>query len=121
VAAHCRLEKIAATAVKDLSVFHGARFLVVNPHDEIETHCDEAGGRAEISVHNEGSPIAFIDLASIFKPYRRTGSAEAAGQKGWGIGLALVKGITEAHGGKVKVQSDQGGTTFRESLPLEKT
>jgi signal transduction histidine kinase len=149
--AHCRLDKIVAAAVKDLSVLHGARFHVANTLGEIEIYCDEDGiqriienlcsnaakygaaetpititlekaaGRAEISVHNEGNPIEVSELASIFKPYRRTGAAEAAGQKGWGIGLALVKGITEAHGGTVTVLSESGGTTFRVSLPLKKT
>jgi signal transduction histidine kinase len=122
----------------------------VNSLGEIEIHCDDDGvqriienlgsnaakygadetpititlsktsDRAEIAVHNEGNPIEPNDLPSIFKPYRRTGAAEAAGQKGWGIGLALVKGITEAHGGTVTVESNSMGTTFLVSLPLEK-
>lgn len=76
---------------------------------------------AEISVHNEGDPIPSEDQEHLlFKSYRRSESAINSGQKGWGIGLTLVKGIAEAHHGSVRVESKSGlGTTFFVRVPLD--
>jgi nitrogen-specific signal transduction histidine kinase len=42
----------------------------------------------------------------------------ARGQMGWGIWLTLVKGLADAHGGMVKVESDpKRGTTFTVDIP----
>lgn len=69
--------------------------------------------RVSISVHNFGNPIAEKDQGSLFDQFRRTHSAEVSGKKGWGVGLALVRGIANAHGGDVTVSSDsETGTTF---------
>lgn len=71
-----------------------------------------------IQVHNEGNPIPLKDQASLFDPYYRTETARKGKQQGWGIGLTLVKGIAEAHEGKVKVSSSKdAGTTFSIILP----
>jgi len=69
-------------------------------------------------VHNEGNPIPLKDQASLFDYYQRA-NAQEGNQQGWGIGLTLVKGIAEAHGGKVEVRSsEEEGTTFSIILPL---
>ncbi len=58
------------------------------------------------------------DLETIFEPYKRTVSAETGTERGWGIGLSLVKGLAEAHGGSIKADSSKEGTTFTVSIPL---
>jgi signal transduction histidine kinase len=73
----------------------------------------ESHDRVMISVHNCGNPIPRDDLHTLFIPYRRTSDAERSGKSGWGLGLALVQLIAEAHGGSVGVQSSsEAGTTF---------
>jgi PAS domain S-box-containing protein len=73
----------------------------------------------EIEVHNEGDPISLEDQKTLFKQYKRTNSANSGIQKGWGIGLSLVKGVAEAHGGSVRVSSsDSAGTSFFVKVPL---
>jgi signal transduction histidine kinase len=50
----------------------------------------------------------------LFKPFSTTKSG------GFGIGLYQVKGIVEAHGGKIEVESGVGkGSSFRVLLPKE--
>ena len=71
-----------------------------------------------LSVHNIGNPIDEINVKDIFNQFHRSDLAQ--GTKGWGLGLSVVKGITEAHNGKVNVQSSPNeGTTFQITLPLE--
>jgi signal transduction histidine kinase len=72
--------------------------------------------RVIISVHNEGPAISKEDQTILFKEFRRAKSAE--GQKGWGLGLAVVKGLAEAHHGSARVESDAvKGTTFIIEIP----
>jgi len=72
----------------------------------------EAEGRVVISVHNFGKPIPEEERAVLFEAYRRTVSAERSGQKGWGLGLAMVEAIAEAHGGSVGIDTTDDGNTF---------
>jgi signal transduction histidine kinase len=54
----------------------------------------------EITVEDEGPGIAEAELARIFEPYYRTAAgARAAG--GAGLGLAVVKSLVDAHGGRI--------------------
>lgn len=70
-----------------------------------------------VLVHNEGAPISPEDQATIFQPFSRVGEQVATG---WGLGLAVVRGCAEAHGGAVFVDSAPGrGTTFTMALPVD--
>jgi two-component system sensor histidine kinase KdpD len=74
-------------------------------------------GAVEITVHDEGPGIPLERQARIFeKFYRaRVGTVPI----GTGIGLAISKGLVEANGGQIGVESAPGaGTTFRFTLPL---
>lgn len=69
-----------------------------------------------LSVHNYGNPILEEDPMTLFEVYKR--SVNIGSQKGWGIGLTLVKGFTETLGGSVKVSSSEAdGTLFSITLP----
>ncbi len=81
---------------------------------------DRTPDGARLSVHNRGPSIAAADEAQLFRPYSRTHAAQAGGQKGWGLGLTLVQGCAQAHGGRVRVDStEQAGTTFTIDLPRD--
>ena len=76
--------------------------------------------RMLLGVHNFGTIIPEEELALLFHPFHRTSDAKATGQRGWGLGLTLVRGIVEAHHGIVKVESyPKEGTTFTADLPLD--
>lgn len=85
---------------------------------EVSVSVEDLGGSVSISVHNAGNPIPAVDLDTLFTWNRRTESALQSGQTGWGLGLVLVKGVAEAHGGSVKAESSaESGTTFSIFLP----
>ena len=62
------------------------------------------GAEIELRVTDTGEGIAADALPRIFDPYRQA----HAGRNGSGLGLAVVKGFVEAHGGRVDVESEVG-------------
>jgi signal transduction histidine kinase len=80
---------------------------------QITVRVHESHDRVHLSVHNFGEPIPPNEQAILFQPYQRATAAERSGKSGWGLGLALVEVIAEAHGGVVNVESAVAeGTTF---------
>jgi PAS domain S-box-containing protein len=91
-----------------------------DPNGDVTTDIQEIQDRVFIKVHNEGSPIDQKDLEFLFDLFRRAESAAAGTRQGWGLGLTLVRGITEAHRGIVKVRSlPNEGTSFILDLPKD--
>jgi signal transduction histidine kinase len=71
-----------------------------------------------IRVRDSGYGIAPSEQKEIFRKFTRGAAALEHGVKGTGIGLAMVKHIVDAHGGKVTVESEPGrGSTFTIVLP----
>lgn len=71
----------------------------------------------EISVSNSGEGIAATDLPFIFERFFRADRSRSRDHGGAGIGLAIVKEITEAHGGGVGATSDNGITRIWIRIP----
>jgi signal transduction histidine kinase len=70
-----------------------------------------------VEDHGEGIPPQ--EHARIFEQFYRRGSELRRQTQGVGLGLALVKHIVEAHGGRVHVRSVVGqGSRFTMELPL---
>ena len=76
--------------------------------------------RAVIKVHDRGPGVPAAQRERIFEPfYRLPGASEREG--GVGLGLALVKSISERHGGTVRCEDRPGGgASFIVELPMEK-
>ena len=75
-------------------------------------------GDAVIAVRDHGIGIPAAELAHIFESFRRSGATREA-VPGVGLGLAVVRKIVEAHGGRIEVESAIGvGSTFRVRLPM---
>ncbi len=78
----------------------------------------EAGNQVAIHVRDQGLGISPSERSRILRKFVRGSSAKACGIKGTGIGLAMVKHIIDAHGGKVLIDSEPGkGSTFTIQVP----
>lgn len=70
-----------------------------------------------IEVHNWGKPISISDQKTLYNQYHRSAAADSSQQRGWGLGLTIVKGLAQAHQGHVSVASSlEFGTTFTVTL-----
>src|SRR6185503_1973570 len=79
----------------------------------IEISLELSGKDAIISVRDKGPGIADSELPHVFDRYWHGRTKKA----GAGLGLAIAKGIIEAHGGRVAVASKHGeGAEFRFTL-----
>ena len=74
------------------------------------------GREVRVSVTDQGPGIPEGDLPRVFEPYWQ---AQGTARLGAGIGLKIAKGLVEAHGGRIWVESKMGeGTTFSFTLPV---
>lgn len=146
----CDLRSIASEVIEELEQSHGPRFvLTTEPHVEglwsaenlrralwnLTVNALKYGApdtpitltirrdvdHVNVSVHNLGPVISEADQLALRAPYHRTSSAQASNASGWGLGLTLVQGCAEAHGGKLDIVSDAKGTTFTLILPVDAT
>jgi len=142
------LDLVIRDVVSEMSIIHGERFvlksegpvqgkwdsdalmraienLIVNavkygePDAPITIILRRMDHAAEVTIHNEGAPISDLDIPQLFQQFRRSRSAQEGAQAGWGLGLTLVKGVVDAHKGKIRVESAEGkGTSFILEIPL---
>jgi signal transduction histidine kinase len=72
----------------------------------------------QVTVTNEGPGIAPDEVPKLFSRFARTRAAQSGGVPGLGLGLYICRGIVEAHGGRLWVESVPGDKThFRFTLP----
>jgi PAS domain S-box-containing protein len=75
-----------------------------------------------ISVTDRGIGIRREDLQRLFDRFFRTRSSQVEGIKGTGLGLSICKGLVEAQGGRIWMESEEGkGSTCFFTLPLNIT
>jgi PAS domain S-box-containing protein len=86
----------------------------------IQVHLQRVNSHVEIVVSDTGEGIAPEILPLVFDRFRQADSSSTRVHSGLGLGLALVKHLTELHGGTVAAQSGGpgGGATFIVKLPL---
>ena len=77
------------------------------------------GTSVELTVSDTGPGIPQADAARIFEPFFRGDEARQRDGAGAGLGLAIARGIVEAHGGSIALDgTTTRGSTFRTRLPL---
>jgi two-component system sensor histidine kinase KdpD len=97
------------------------------PDSPISIQARILSDQATISVMDRGPGISPDELERVFEKFYRgrphSGSKAGGANKveGTGMGLAIAKGIIEAHGGRIRAERRQGGgATISFSLPLTK-
>jgi two-component system NtrC family sensor kinase len=96
-------------------VLNGAEAIKGGGRVSVSTFVVEDGKRVVLEVKDTGSGIPPDCLNKIFDPFFTTKEEG----KGVGLGLAVVYGIIDAHGGDIEVASTVGqGSTFRVTLPI---
>jgi len=87
----------------------------------VELSLARAGSEARLSVRDEGIGIAPEEQARIFDRFYRTEAARAHAKAGTGLGLSICAWITQAHEGRIEVESKPGvGSTFTVVLPTSR-
>jgi signal transduction histidine kinase len=82
----------------------------------VELGARNGGGEAVLWVEDQGSGLPEEDLEHVFDRFWRGRRRRGDGA---GLGLAIARGIVEAHGGRIEAESCVGcGATFRFTLPL---
>ena len=86
----------------------------------VQVAVDPAAHVAEVSVQDGCGGIPEDALGKVFEPgWRGTGARTPAAGEGAGLGLAITKGVAEAHGGSVTVANHPPGCRFVLVLPLD--
>jgi two-component system phosphate regulon sensor histidine kinase PhoR len=86
--------------------------------EPVAVHIRRAGALVEVGVEDRGFGIAPEDAANLFQKFQRISTPATRDIGGTGLGLYIVKGLIEAHGGAVWVESVPGnGSTFGFTVP----
>ncbi len=79
----------------------------------------ETSGEVEIAIEDRGAGISSDDAAKLFQKFQRLSTPATRDVGGSGLGLYIVKGLVDAMGGRVWIESAPGqGSTFAFSMPV---
>jgi PAS domain S-box-containing protein len=99
---------------------NAAKFSDGGRHVTVRVRADAGRRQAVLSVRDEGIGIEAEVLPRLFNPFAQADRTLERSRGGLGLGLALVKGLTELHGGEVRAASEGPGrgAEFTVVLPL---
>jgi len=83
----------------------------------VEVRAKKSNHGIVVEVIDNGEGISKIDLPYIFDLFYRGDISRRSSTSGTGLGLAISRGIIDAHGGKIKVDSHPGRTSFTFFIP----
>lgn len=86
---------------------------------DIQVDAEAGDGVLTVSISDSGVGIPEREKERIFQKFHRLDTRDARESYGSGLGLYITRGLVEAHGGRIWVESKVGrGSTFRFTLPL---
>ncbi len=107
-----RIEQVLVNLVDNAIKFSRPGDLVTVQVDE------EPGGMVKVQVRDEGIGITAEALPRIGERFYRADRARSRAEGGSGLGLAIARALVEAHGGYLRVESEEGrGTVVAFALP----
>ncbi len=86
---------------------------------EINISANARGDFVQVNVSDQGPGIPSADHKRVFKAFRRGATVENSPVQGAGLGLAICKGLVEAHGGRIWIKKKSSpGATISFTIPL---
>ncbi len=96
---------------------NATKYLDPNRPGVLRIEAEQLGGDTLIHVHDNGRGITAADMDKVFAPFRRAGKIDTQGE---GMGLAYVRTLVRAIGGRIHCKSTFAvGTTFTFTLPAQ--
>jgi signal transduction histidine kinase len=104
------LERLAANLLENALRYN-------RPGGFVRVSTREGIGSAELSVENSGPPVSPEDAVRLAEPFERL-ARESADARGAGLGLSIVRAVSEAHGGTLLIEPRaDGGLVVSVRLP----
>jgi signal transduction histidine kinase len=89
------------------------------PGGRVVVSARRSNGSCEVAVADTGPGIAPEHLPRLFERFYRVDPSRSHRDGGTGIGLAIARSVVEAHGGRIRAESEMGkGSTFTFELPV---
>ncbi len=115
LADRARLERVVVSLLENAVLYSP-------PQSPIVVRCRQEAAHAILDVVDQGDGIAPDDMARLFTRFGKISTTVRAGHSGTGLGLYIARGLVEAMGGMLTVDSTpRRGSTFRVTLPLFET
>ena len=112
-----RADKVHITNIVHNILDNAIKYSLEAPQITVQTF--DAGGSVGFRVVDQGVGLRSEDRKRVFEKYFRASFGNRHDVKGFGLGLAYVKLMVEAHGGNVALRSEHGkGTEVEVILPL---
>jgi signal transduction histidine kinase len=116
-----RLIQIMTNLVSNANKYTPANGTITILAEHVPNRWDPNGAPEVIhcAISDTGIGMSDVDLKKLFTAYWRSENPLAKEQPGTGLGMTLTRGLVEAHGGKIWVESTINvGTTFHFTVPL---
>ncbi len=111
-----RVDSVRVSQVVSNLVDNAAKY--TPDHGTISVIASEDAQDVVLAVQDTGVGIAPEDAQSVFEPFTQLASGREASAGGLGLGLALVRSVTELHGGQVRLSSKGRGHGSRFTVRL---
>ncbi|MDJ0948376.1 MAG: ATP-binding protein [Alphaproteobacteria bacterium] len=99
---------------------NGIKFTPAGGAVSVQAHLDP-DGNMRLQVTDTGPGIPAAELEQVFAPFGQGGETITREKEGTGLGLTIVKALTELHGGRITLQSAVGeGTTATVTFPADR-